>query len=624
VCSSDLTYKPRGKRITQYPDNFKQWVRDNEERIIASHDTGTDPYFVRNNFGAVQDILNPKKQLTPLERAEERHANRTPEQEEKIRLAWQERKDRIEAEKRAAEAERLRIERINNAAQNVLKVASSRFADFDIDTVALDAAVQSGDTTLINAETRALAKKLSEKQKQVKQTANNVIGVASKYKDIAGADALTSLSDLLKTGNVSAINAQTRALAQQVVAIKKQTKAMSAIIPDAHQWTDTFTVAQLQVAHDAVQTKLAQLASLPLDKQIKKLEDEIKYVADPTYLKPHTIYPTWKVSQSAYLQAYAKAKHQQKVNELTGKLNLLKLYLTQHPKATALASLIHQADYYLTADNLTYAEMYIADAQKKKDALEKAQARRDAKKKGSSLSSDVFEQDGVKYGDGMKTNHTFDDDNYTDARKNSATWCKTISESKRKYSAIAQTFFDTATAEENEGEYQYTAGSGHMNRPLRGYEYRWSPSHFKGVGNVDLNLEHSRGAKRIKALTELLDRCYYDFDVWLQRGVDSDGLKGFLRCANLNEATVKALVGRTVIDTAFVSCGSCKGSGFSGHILNIYCPKGTRMLYLEGHSRFDGNGENETLIQRNTHFRITKVEYDGYRYFIDMEVVAQI
>ena len=102
------TYKPRGKRITQYPDNFKQWVRDNEERIIAAHDTGTDPYFVRNNFGAVQDILNPKKKLTPLERAEERHANRTPQEEEKIRLAWQERKDRIEAEKRAAEAERIR------------------------------------------------------------------------------------------------------------------------------------------------------------------------------------------------------------------------------------------------------------------------------------------------------------------------------------------------------------------------------------------------------------------------------------------------------------------------------------------------------------------------------------
>ena len=406
------TYKPRGKRITQYPDNFKQWVRDNEERIIASHDTGTDPYFVRNNFGAVQDILNPKKQLTPLERAEERHANRTPEQEEKIRLAWQERKDRIEAEKRAAEAERLRIERINNAAQNVLKVAQTRFADFDIDTVALDAAVQSGDTTLINAETRALAKKLSEKQKQVKQTANNVIGIASKYKDIAGADALTSLSDLLRTGNVSAINAQTRALAQQIVTIKQQTKAMSAIIPNAHQWTNTFTVAELQAAHDAVQAKLAQLASLPLDKQIKKLEDEIKYVADPTYLKSHTIYPTWKVSQSAYLQAYAKAKHQQKVNELTGKLNLLKLYLPQHPKATALAALIQQADIYLSADNLTYAEMYIADAQKKKDTLEKAQARRDAKKKIASGSS------------GTATDVKFDDECFTKKRKDAAKYFK--------------------------------------------------------------------------------------------------------------------------------------------------------------------------------------------------------
>ena len=618
-------YKPRGKRITQYPENFKEWVRDNEDKILASHDIGTDPYFVRNNFNAVQDILNPKEQLTPLEIAEQRHANRTPEQEEAIRMKWQERQERIAEEKRKAEAERIRIERINKTAQNVLKTAATRFADFGIDTVALEAAVQSGDTAIINAETRALAQAMAKKQQQIKKTASNVIGVTSKYKDFTvDTDAVTSLNNALKTGNLSAINTQTRALAQRIVAIKKQLQSMSSVIPNAKQWSDQFTVSELQAAHDAVQNKLAKIASLPLDKQVKKLEDEIKYVADTTYLKPHTIYPTWKVSQSAYLQAYAKAKHQQKVNELTGKLNLLKLYLTQHPKATALAALIQQADIYLSSDNLTYAEMYIADAQKKKDALEKAQARRDAKKKGSSLSSDVFEQDGVKYGDGMKPKQTFSDDNFTDVRKNAATWCQTISESKRKYQALAQKFFDTATADENEGEYQYTAGSGHMNRPLRGYEYSWSKSNFRGVGNVDLNKEHSRGALRIKALTEFLDRCYYDFDVWLQRGVDSSGLKGFLRCTDLNEATVKSLVGRTVIDTAFMSCGSCKGSGFSGHILNIYCPKGTRMLYLEGHSRFDGHGENETLIQRNTHFRITKVEYDGYRYFIDLEVVAQI
>lgn len=216
-------YKPRGKRITQYPDNFKEWVRDNEEKILASHDYGTDPYFVRNNFNAVQDILNPKKQLTPLEIAEQRHANRTPEQEEAIRLKWQERQERIAEEKRKAEAERLRIERINKTAQNVLKTATTRFEDFGLDTVALEAAVQSGDTAVINAETRALAQAMAKKQKQINQTANNVISVTSKYKDFSvDNDAVTSLNDALKTGNLSAINAQTRALAQQIVAIKKQ------------------------------------------------------------------------------------------------------------------------------------------------------------------------------------------------------------------------------------------------------------------------------------------------------------------------------------------------------------------------------------------------------------------
>jgi hypothetical protein len=34
-------------------------------------------------------------------------------------------------------------------------------------------------------------------------------------------------------------------------------------------------------------------------------------------------------------------------------------------------------------------------------------------------------------------------------------------------------------------------------------------------------------------------------------------------------------------DEGFVSCGSARGQGFSGYIFNIYCPKGTKMLYAE-------------------------------------------
>lgn len=671
------TYKPRGKRITQYPENFKQWVRDNEERIVAAHDVGSDPYFVRNNFGAVQDILNPKKQLTPLERAEQRHADRTPEQEEKIRLAWQERKERIEAEKRGAEAERLRIERINNAAQNVLKVAANRFADFDIDTVALDAAIQSGDTTLINVETRALAKKLSEKQQQVKTTASNVLGVASKYKDFAGDADLSSLSDVMKTANVSAINAQTRALAQRVVAIKQQLQSMSSLIPDAQQWSDQFTVAELQGAHDAVQKKLTQIASLPIDQQIKKLEFEVNYVANPSYGKPHTIFPTWKVAQSAYMHELAKAKHQQKVNELTGKLNLLKIYQSQHPKATALAALIQQADIYLSADNLPYAEMYIADAQKKKDALEKAQARRDAKKKAGAASG------------ASKKTVSFDDDDFTQDRKDNAVW------HIDKYAAHDDMFdnavenWKLASTIEKQALIRYTEGSAYITEPLRGID---------GYYHYYTN-RMAQSKEDIDAMTEYIARSSFSHDMWIKRderaafttykfGIDvtkicdeerrrrqidkllakkkAESTKGMSTAdRRYHKEQIKALederaalttspsqlLGRTGVDESFLSCGSCRNTNFSGTggdnmnnrprvCLNIYCPKGTMMTYADAFNHYstgytssrvwDGStkkspGECEVFLQRGTKFRVMKVEYDYDKdiLYVDVDVIGQ-
>lgn len=620
------TYTPRGKRITQYPDSFKDWVRENEERILDAHDNGRDPYFVRNNFNAVQDILNPKKQLTPQEIAEQRHAARTPEDEEKIRLAWQQRKDRIEAEKRAAEAERLRIERVNNTAQNVLKVASDRFADFDIDTVALDAAMQSGDTILIQAETRALAKKLSEKQQQIKQTARNVINVTSKYKDFASdTSAVDALSDLLKTGNVSAINNATRALAQQIAAIRQQANAMSAIIPNAQQWTDQFTITDLQAAHDAVQAKLAQIATLPIDQQIKKLEFEINYVSNSSYGKPHTIYPTWKVSQAAYMEALSKAKHQQKVDALNTKLNVLKTYLTQHPKATALASLIQNAEISIASDDLFNAEMYIADAQKKKDALEKAQARRDAKKNKGLTNLNQID---------------FDDDTRSQKRKDAAKWYKNDHDANDFYFEETNTRqqWQAASDAERKALYQYTAGSSYITEPLRaikGY-YHYYTSRL------------SECEKDVEQMTNIISRCYCTHDVWIKRdeGAWCTEYRWGIPDLSAFESNPNALVGRIGVDESFMSCGNNKSTYFGSKkvILNIYCPKQTRMIYAEPFSAFGGshddgtykpgkkwNGsskptstnENEIILQRGTRFRITKAEYIHGQWYIDCEVLSQ-
>lgn len=235
---------------------------------------------------------------------------------------------------------------------------------------------------------------------------------------------------------------------------------------------------------------------------------------------------------------------------------------------------------------------------------------------------EVYTQDGVSYGPGVKVKK-FAESDFSQGRKDKAVWYKTKAACYNKFSPIADGFYQTASQEEKDAQYHYTQGSGFMNRPLRGYNGSWYD--FEGVGKVSLNSEESTGAAQIKAFTEFLDRCSYDFDVWVQRGIESDsGLKGFLGVDSLDEATVNALVGQTVYDLAFASCGSSKGTGFSGHIINIYCPKGTKMLYVEDHSAFGGGSENETIIQRNTFYRITKVEKSGYRWFIDVEVVAQI
>ena len=379
-------YTPKGRRITQYPENFKQWVSDNKDKILASHDNGTDPYFVRNNFAAVQDIMNPKKQLTPLEIAEQRHANRTPEQEEKIRLAWQERKDRIEAEKRAAEAERLRIERINNAAQNVLKVAQTRFADFDIDTVALDAAVQSGDTTLINAETRALAKKLSEKQKQIRTTAQNVLNVAAKWRDVTS----DALDEAIKKQNLMQIQAETRRLASSIVDMRKREEALKSQIPDVHKQHENFKIEELEVAFAKINETMKRW---PIDRNSeasllaaqKGLVHEVDWMGKPGKGQK---YATWRISQAAYQRQLNLVNH--RLDMLAVKRSIMLQITALNSSRSALAKqLVSEFENLFNNDACDLASLNAkaSEITAKAAQLEAAKKRREAKKTKAATAS---------------------------------------------------------------------------------------------------------------------------------------------------------------------------------------------------------------------------------------------
>lgn len=236
------------------------------------------------------------------------------------------------------------------------------------------------------------------------------------------------------------------------------------------------------------------------------------------------------------------------------------------------------------------------------------------------------------------------DDKFSQKRKDAAYWF-TGNDAHRRADKVlrpdAGTLWRSATEAEKDAAYDYTRGSGGFNRPLRGYAGSWN--NFQGVGKVDWDYE-GKGQK-IKDLTNLIDRSPSKFDIWLQRGVESDsGAAGFFgideRFLNATEDELRQLlIGKEVSDEAFLSTAGAKGSGFSGRlILNIYAPSGTKFIYAEPFSHYgDGDRRNwdgireqssfgyefEVLLQRDTKFKITKVEKSGYTIYADVDIVGQ-
>lgn len=48
----------RGRQITQYPQNFKDWVTEHADQIADARSRGTEPYFIKNNKTVIDGILN--------------------------------------------------------------------------------------------------------------------------------------------------------------------------------------------------------------------------------------------------------------------------------------------------------------------------------------------------------------------------------------------------------------------------------------------------------------------------------------------------------------------------------------------------------------------------------------
>lgn len=244
------------------------------------------------------------------------------------------------------------------------------------------------------------------------------------------------------------------------------------------------------------------------------------------------------------------------------------------------------------------------------------------------------------------------DEAYTQARKDAAVWAKSTKEADDVLRDVSGQVWKAAPKVEKDAIYEYTSSYSKFNEPLRGIEY--GTNAVKGVGNIDFDtIGTSYGGykpgqvrKQINAMTNIIEKSTYDFDIWLQRGCDYRGMDSFFEISmsdlqNASQAELeKLLLGKTVTDYGFFSCGVSKGKGFSHKpiIMNVYAPKGTKMMYAEPFSAF-GNGsgrswdgvakqstfgsESEIILQQGTSFRITKVEKTGGKLYVDIEVILQ-
>jgi uncharacterized protein with gpF-like domain len=349
-----------------------------------------------------------------------------------------------------------------------------------------------------------------------------------------------------------------------------------------------------------------------LTKKVKKLEKEIQGIQVKTYSG------IWKDDVTTADYADKAAGIQAKKDYFLNKLNSGALSDSDKAKFNLFLKDLDEFE----AEGKRYADIQAA--------LKTAKGRLTSLKKGGMLNSD---------------------NPYSQERKDAALWAKNPKDADNALRDVCGEIWRNATKAECRAIYDYTSGSGGFNRPLRGYDKDWYT--FKGVGKVPLDNE-GRGAK-IKKMTKLIDRSKYDFDIWLQRGIESSkGASEFLGIsednlrhwsqAEFQKNLVKGKVERT--DHGFFSCGSSKGKGFSGYIFNVYCPKGTKMMYAEPFSHYgDGDKlhwdsisnhldgiskqssfgyEDETIIQRGTTFRVIKVEKKGTNIYFDVEVVKQI
>lgn len=446
-------------------------------------------------------------------------------------------------------------------------------------------------------EREAIRKKWAERSKKyqlITKMANNVLKVAQEYPEID----LTALQSFIDKRNIASMNTEARTVAKQIVEIRKDEQMLSALIPDVHEWKKQFTSAELHEVYDAVEKKLAQIENAPLDTYKYKslleqkkalLEKEIQYVSDPNYLKPHKLYPTWNVSQSAYAKQHAMVVDAIEWEKINTEVASITSFKTKSKPYLDLVDVLQDA---VKNKDKALAQKTIADIQAKRAELDKAALARQRKKMGNIKPTNLPDMSKEEIDRLLDVFNT-----------------ETMEDADKRLRALAEQAWTTLTDEERLILTKYTQTYCYLNEPLRGLPY---------YGSLTPNADHIHD---LPILTSALEKFKMPQNTVVRRGVNDYAINEL----GYNLSSVK--VGDVFVDKGFLSTAVHRNKGFNQSYNLVICvPKGAKGFYAEPLSHYtdqcrfnyqtknlwDGKsietigGEAEWIGQRGSQFKVLK------------------
>lgn len=336
-------YEPKGRQITDYPDDFKDWVREHSSDIAKARERGSEPYFVRNNARAIDNIINPpaEKKLTPLEITEQRHNARTPEQIDAIR---------------------------NEARMRQKSIASAKqyLADFEgmdgVDTSALRDAYEHGRWDDVRSEALVLA----QKKRQIIESG---ISLSKEFDGVLDID-LQKMQNAIKKGNIDAINHHIGIINE----IKKQEDALADLIPNAHSLHKSYSMSDIRAAYgelDGVIKKwlskysYSSLDAAPLQHLKNKLDFELT--------NPTISYSQKDIIKKALTEKIRLVNQKIEWNDMVSRAATLRAFKT---KSTIFKDCITKIDNAIQSNDFAALQNSIAEAEKQQQKLIDKQIKR--------------------------------------------------------------------------------------------------------------------------------------------------------------------------------------------------------------------------------------------------------